>query len=580
MFNSLSPRFEGASCISLLILAFALSFSSDSCCQSQEQKQQPAVKVRLNSLGYLSKQPKVATVSTGGSMFFIEDQATNAKSLNGQLRVATDPEGKQLDLWIADFTELSEEGRYRLVVPGVGRSCEFTISQQIYNRPFYIAMRAMYLWRCGCQVAGEWEGARYYHEACHTFDGYLDHSGGRPGHKDGTGGWHDAGDYNKYTVNGAFSAGLMLHTWLRYENRLKNLDLQLPNSKRSLPDFLEEVQWEIDWLLKMQAKDGKVYHKLSTLKFGDFMLPEDEAARRYFSPWGTAATADFVAIAAMASRVYRPYDEAYSNRCLKAAQHSYEVLVRHPEDRRPDQSAFKTGRYDSQDVDDRIWAAAELWEATGEQRYLEDLENRLQRIESNTSKKAAIVDTVWDWSNLQNLGVFTYLLSERDGRNPELVRKARAQLLKSADLILEIAHRHPYGRSLGDRYYWGCNGTVARQTINLDLAHSLSRDEKYRNGMLDALNYLFGRNHYGRSFVTGLGYKPPQHPHDRRSGADDNEAPWPGYLIGGAWPKPTDWIDDQEDYRSNEIAINWNASLIYALAAFVEPSSFADDGAK
>jgi endoglucanase len=56
------------------------------------------------------------------------------------------------------------------------------------------------------------------------------------------------------------------------------------------------------------------------------------------------------------------------------------------------------------------------------------------------------------------------------------------------------------------------------------------------------------------------------HPHDRRSGADDVHAPWPGYLVGGGHPKATDWVDDQESYRTNEIAINWNATLIYALA--------------
>jgi endoglucanase len=63
-------------------------------------------------------------------------------------------------------------------------------------------------------------------------------------------------------------------------------------------------------------------------------------------------------------------------------------------------------------------------------------------------------------------------------------------------------------------------------------------------------------------------------PHDRRSGSDDVVPPWPGYLVGGPWPKPTDWYDAQEDYKTNEIAINWNGALIYALAAFVEPESF------
>jgi endoglucanase len=88
----------------------------------------------------------------------------------------------------------------------------------------------------------------------------------------------------------------------------------------------------------------------------------------------------------------------------------------------------------------------------------------------------------------------------------------------------------------------------------------------YRDTCLDALNHLFGRNYYGRSFVTGLGFQPPMHPHDRRDTGDYLNHPWPGYLVGGPHPKATDWHDEQGDYRTNEIAINWNSALVYALA--------------
>jgi endoglucanase len=64
-------------------------------------------------------------------------------------------------------------------------------------------------------------------------------------------------------------------------------------------------------------------------------------------------------------------------------------------------------------------------------------------------------------------------------------------------------------------------------------------------------------------------------PHDRRSGGDQNAAPWPGYLVGGPWPTAIDWHDVQDDYETNEVAINWNGALIFALAAFVEPDKFS-----
>jgi len=185
-------------------------------------------------------------------------------------------------------------------------------------------------------------------------------------------------------------------------------------------------------------------------------------------------------------------------------------------------------------------------------------------------------DADWDWSNVKNLGMFTYLLSDRPGRDEELRKQITQDLLATADGLVRTAGRHGYARPLGERYYWGANGTVARQPMALHVAHRLKPNPDYVATALDALGHLFGRNYYCRSFVTGLGVNPPLHPHDRRaptggwSGGDDVPAPWPGYLVGGGHPRATGWRDEQEDYRTNEIAINWNGALIYALAAFVE----------
>lgn len=69
--------------------------------------------------------------------------------------------------------------------------------------------------------------------------------------------------------------------------------------------------------------------------------------------------------------------------------------------------------------------------------------------------------------------------------------------------------------------------------LNLQVANKVSPNAEYVNAALDAVAHLFGRNYYGRSYVTGLGRQPPMNPHDRRSGADGIVAPWPGYLVGG-----------------------------------------------
>ena len=100
------------------------------------------------------------------------------------------------------------------------------------------------------------------------------------------------------------------------------------------------------------------------------------------------------------------------------------------------------------------------------------------------------------------------------------------------------------------------------------MADILAPDAKYQAAALDAVAHLFGRNHYDRSYVTGIGFNPPLYPHDRRSAADGIQQPWPGYVVGGGHTA-TDWIDDQDSYSHNEVAINWQAGLVFALAWFV-----------
>jgi endoglucanase len=532
--------------------------------------------IRLNTVGYLPQAPKLAAVAANRKLFLIRDVSSGREVLRGELSPLDDKTDEPI-LLSADFSAVRDNGTYRLIVPGVAESAEFSIGSDIYNWPFYCTVRAMYLWRCGCAVEGEFGGHTFQHRACHVDDAYLDEVGGPAGtRKDGAGGWHDAGDYNKYTVNGAFTAAMMLQAWEHFQDRLVDLNLNIPESKNDTPDFLDEVRWELEWLLKMQTDDGRAYHKISTLAFGGFILPEHEKARRYFSPWSSAATADLAAVTAQAARVYRPFDAEFANLCLAAAKKSYAFLDSHPENHRPDLSAFSTGPYDAPDSDDRLWAAAELWQTTGEEKYLSDVQRHIRSALSEKGRTASIVDVDWDWGNLRNLGLFTYLLSERSGRDGAVLGRLRTDALRAADTIVENANQHKYARTLGDAHYWGCNGTVARQTMNLHVANQLSRKAGYSEAMLHAINHVFGRNPFGRSYVTGLGDQPPMFPHDRRSGGDDIAPPWPGYLVGGPWPKPTDWYDVQEDYKTNETAINWNGALIYALAAFVEPGHFAE----
>lgn len=468
---------------------------------------------------------------------------------------------------IADFSDLSEPGEYYLDVDGVGKSVSFRIGENIYDGELKNAMLGFYGWRSGIDIAFEHDGQKYAHAAGHLDDGLLDYVDERVGEvKDGVGGWYDAGDYGKYLPTASVSVNTMLAAWELFSGRLENVELPfIPEHGSVLPDYLSELKWELDWLLKMTYDDGsgRVHHKLNSPRFPGFVLPEDDTSLRYFSSYSTAATAEFVATMAKAARAFAPFDDAtdgYSELLLQAALLSYDYLREHPDNVEYDNSVLSAGAYQKSDVADRLWAAAELWETTGDPDILDDFESRILETTRFVPN--------FDWDATTNFGLLTYVLSKRDGRDSSIVGQLEKALFDAADEIVERSRMSGYGRGF-TLYYWGTNGVVARLCMLLQAAHALKPQADYLDACTAQVEYLYGRNQYNRSQITGSGIEPPQHPHHRPSAADAIEAPYPGLLVGGG-QTPTGWADIEADARNNEVAINWNSALVFALAGFVE----------
>src|SRR5690606_32988558 len=518
--------------------------------------------IHLNSLGFLPNYHKTATITRPCETFDILNTEGEV-IFTGKTTGPTYQKDVDQKVWNADFSEFTNPGKYILKIKGVGKTEPFIIASDAFNFAAKTSIRGFYLWRCGTAVSDSFNGNQYHQDVCHLEDGYEDYIGNKGGKHDGTGGWHDAGDYGKYTVNAGITVGVLFMAWDHFKSQIENLDLNIPDGDSKLPAFLEEIKWETDWVLKMQYPDGsgRVSHKLTRVNFSPFIMANKDHEKRYFTEWSSAATADFVAMMAMAARYFQPYDPVYAKQCFNAAWLSYNFLLKNPDDKGFVQGDFKTGGYQTADSDDRLWAAAEMWETTGDRSALADFEKRAKETDFK-------IEGNWDWGNVSNLGMFTYSLSEREGKTPAVVKSIKREIIQNADQLVKKANEDVYSRALGSTYFWGCNGTVARQTINLQVANRIKADETYIATALGIIDHLFGNNYYNRSYVTGLGNNPPMHPHDRRSGADSVEEPWPGYLVGGGHTA-TDWVDEQESYSHNEIAINWQAALVYALAGFI-----------
>lgn len=516
-------------------------------------------KIFVNSLGYKPGSVKKATIVGAIGKYSLKDAKSDETVYKGELSGPFQQDDVNQTVYVADFSEFSETGDFFIVLDNGSQSISFPINENVYDFTHKTSMRAFYLWRCGTEVSGSHNGDDFKQNACHLNDGYYDFTEFGETHADGTGGWHDAGDYGKYIVNGGISLGQLFMGWQDFQQDLENTKLDIPNNSNELPDYLDELKWETDWFLKMQYPDssGRISHKLTRTGFSGFIMPDQDKEKRYFTPWGTDATAYFAATMALASRNFMPYNAEYAKTCYNAANLSYAFLEENPEHVQANLEGFNTGAYQPNKTGGLIWAAAEMWESTGNEKYLKDFESRIQ-------SEDRLVDMNWDWWGVKNLGVFTYLLSDKKRDNNELFNEIKNELILVADSIVEHVANDVYGRPSAI-YEWGCNGTIARMAQTLYVASKFNPDKKYKDAAEQIVAHIFGRNYYGRSYVTGLGVNPPLKPHDRRCGADGIENPWPGYIVGGGHTA-TDWVDEEASYSHNEICINWQASLVYLMS--------------
>ena len=220
-----------------------------------------------------------STVSRGQAVspksFKLRSQADDSIAFQGRLSPPEADHDSGDQVRIADFSHFNRTGRYYLEVEGIGRSWTFSIDPQGYRRAYYLAMRSYYGQRCGTSVDLGPEFPGYRHAPCHLL-GAFHESSGRAGVHPSTQGWHDAGDYGRYVVNSGISTGTLLLTWELFQNRIRRISLNLPESGNGTPDILNEIHWNLEWMLTMQDSDGGVWHKQTSTKFSGFVMPEKD----------------------------------------------------------------------------------------------------------------------------------------------------------------------------------------------------------------------------------------------------------------------------------------------------------------
>lgn len=571
--------------------------------------------VRLNQLGVLPDGRKIAVAAHPSPVpldWQLTDRNGRAMASGKTRRFGADPfSGEHVHR--VDFSAFDHPGDGYTLTVGKAASRPFAISPLLYSRLPHDALAFFYHQRSGTAIEAGLVGERWARPKAHARDvatcitGTDSKGNAWPGCSyslDATGGWYDAGDHGKYVVNGGIALWTLVNLHELLAERRSPLfadgSAKIPEAGNGVSDLLDEARWQVEFMLRMQAPagsrqklpvgvrdsrpgltftevdtSGMAHHKIADEKWTMLPMPPDkDPERRVLFPPSTAATLNLAATAAQCARAWRGIDPALAKRCLTAARSAWAAARRNPEIYAIADFTGSGGYGDSELSDEFYWAAAELLATTGEAQFRAAVEQ---------SPHFGTVAGEPGWPSVAPLGTITLAIHPKALGKPASDR-LRTAIAAAADRFLAERDRTGYAVPL-TRWTWGSTSNLLNRAMLMALASDWTGERRYRDGVIDSMDFILGRNPLDRSFVSGYGARPMVNPHHRFWAHSLDPAlppPPPGVLSGG----PNDqamadevaakmkgrcapqacWADDIHAYALNEVAINWNAPLVWVSA--------------
>ena len=524
-----------------------------------------------NQVGFVSSAPKQIAVldAAGKDVVFKDADGKTVLTVKAPEASMWAPANEEASL--VDFSEIVTPGTYQAYVGDEAVGHPINIADNALEGVTKASLKFFYFQRSSTALEEEYAGkyaramgtpdtAVMYHPSTGKEDLTATFNGAK--------GWYDAGDYGKYVVNSGISTYTLLQLYQHNKAYFDTLNLNIPESKNEVPDILDEIRWNIEWMLTMQDEDGGVFHKLTTKQFAGMVLPEKSIKQRYAIGKSVTATWNFVAVTALAADIYKRFDPEFAEKCAVAAGKARWWGLQNPYAYFEQPSDVGTGSYtDGSAIDERTWASAELYRVTGSKEVLETMQ--LTKLSKARRK-------LQGWQTTFALAAFTI------ATNPQVFDEADVDSAKI--LIFTLADNYigqlenGYGLAIAnDDFYWGSNSVVANKGMVLIHAYILTGEKKYLDAAQGILDYLLGRNPLDISYLTGWGVNQVKDPHHRPSKGDTVVAPVPGMLVGGPNSSADDcakthvvkdapaksYYDANCSYATNEVAINWNAPFAY-----------------
>lgn len=425
--------------------------------------------IMVDQVGYAVDSSKVA-VFRGEILpytYDIIDAETDKIVYTGTIETKGSAENTQSTISYGEFTDFTTPGTYYIQGDMIGRSYSFAIAQDPYKDIFQEAQKQYYYSRCGFTLSTELAGEAA-HNACHTNLAQLKEDA--TVQLDVSGGWHMDENGNRDVVEGCQAVNSLLLAYELYENVFTD-DIGIPESGNEIPDIMDEVKYEVDWLLKMQdATSGAVYATVSVI---DNQMP---SYILYTETITMDATIQFAATMAKFSYLYQSYDRVFATKCLQAADRAYRYA----------------GKY-LNDVSEEAYffAAAELYRATGNYSYRMVVHEYLNKTQQLNMEN----DSVF-------LGCITYL-DTKQKVDITLCEKVIKVLMKEVEDIAYEAKSAAYltegniEQSNNDELLW----KMARLTV---VDHIITNHE-YATVLENHLHYFLGRNEQSISYIDGIG---------------------------------------------------------------------------
>lgn len=525
---------------------------------------EPSPAIKLAQVGFLPDDPNKAVfigayLGTLGPLradpksFDVVDLANKAVVLRGTpKRIAEDDRVYREEVWRLDIGALKAPGHYAVHVPGVGRSLDFRVGADVYDAPLTAVLRAFYHHRCGVVIDAKY--TRFSRPACHPkeqvgcFTPDLAETPLYDGEKAGecrdlTGGWHDASDYGKYVPTATVAVHNLMVAWQAWPDAFPDGRQGIPESGNGIPDILDEVAFELDWLIKMQREDGGVYHKVTSRQWGTDKPPHLDRKTFDVAERTTHDTARVAAVMAEGARVFAKVAPEAAARYRGAAERAWSFLKAHPK-AVPD-PGFRNrewnggGEYADRfgDDDERAWAAAEWIALTGEAGFDHFLVDKVPEPYNVRVPPLYVRDWPPPFEDCWRFAFHRYAQLKHPQRNAKLQAAIRDAWRVRTDGIEEASAEDPYGMAFRPRpgvpFGYGTSNGL-RYAMDVSLANVLlGQTPRRREAALSNLGALFGNNGPGFSFVTGIGARAVRQPEYRPNLFDGIDEPLPGHPVDG-----------------------------------------------